>query len=181
MSNDFLVLKNVTKAFGKSVVIDDLDLNIKRGTMVTLLGPSGCGKTTVLRLVAGLESPTSGQIFIDGEDVTTIWLGRDDNGETKLTGASGALQVYKAYLQRAAIRPLKLNKPQNIKWIGINAYGGWDCSSSRTIPVWADRNQSFCQQSPLAQTGSMISNTATQAPTTPVKQESVWDVLKEGE
>ena len=70
MSNDFLVLKNVTKAFGKSVVIDDLDLTIKRGTMVTLLGPSGCGKTTILRLVAGLENPTSGQIFIDGEDVT---------------------------------------------------------------------------------------------------------------
>ncbi|TDQ59893.1 iron(III) transport system ATP-binding protein [Mesocricetibacter intestinalis] len=69
-NNDFLVLKNITKAFGKSVVIDNLDLTIKRGTMVTLLGPSGCGKTTVLRLVAGLESPTSGQIFIDGEDVT---------------------------------------------------------------------------------------------------------------
>ena len=70
MSNDFLVLKNVTKAFGKSVVIDNLDLTIKRGMMVTLLGPSGCGKTTILRLVAGLENPTSGQIFIDGEDVT---------------------------------------------------------------------------------------------------------------
>ena len=70
MSNDFLVLKNITKSFGKSVVIDNLDLTIKRGTMVTLLGPSGCGKTTVLRLVAGLENPTSGQIFIDGEDVT---------------------------------------------------------------------------------------------------------------
>lgn len=69
-NNDFLVLKNITKAFGKAVVIDNLDLNIKRGTMVTLLGPSGCGKTTILRLVAGLESPTSGQIFIDGEDVT---------------------------------------------------------------------------------------------------------------
>lgn len=69
-NNDFLVLKNITKAFGESVVIDRLDLTIKRGTMVTLLGPSGCGKTTVLRLVAGLESPTSGQIFIDGEDVT---------------------------------------------------------------------------------------------------------------
>lgn len=69
-NNDFLVLKNVTKVFGKAVVIDNLDLSIKRGTMVTLLGPSGCGKTTVLRLVAGLESPTSGQIFIDGEDVT---------------------------------------------------------------------------------------------------------------
>ena len=70
MNNDFLVLKNITKAFGKSVVIDNFDLTIKRGTMVTLLGPSGCGKTTILRLVAGLESPTSGQIFIDGEDVT---------------------------------------------------------------------------------------------------------------
>ena len=70
MNNDFLVLKNITKAFGKSIVIDNLDLTIKRGTMVTLLGPSGCGKTTILRLVAGLESPTSGQIFIDGEDVT---------------------------------------------------------------------------------------------------------------
>ena len=70
MNNDLLVLKNITKSFGKSVVIDNLDLTIKRGTMVTLLGPSGCGKTTVLRLVAGLENPTSGQIFIDGEDVT---------------------------------------------------------------------------------------------------------------
>jgi iron(III) transport system ATP-binding protein len=70
MNNDFLVLKNITKSFGKATVIDNLDLVIKRGTMVTLLGPSGCGKTTILRLVAGLENPTSGQIFIDGEDVT---------------------------------------------------------------------------------------------------------------
>ena len=69
-NQDFLVLKDINKSFGKSVVIDQLDLTIKRGSMVTLLGPSGCGKTTVLRLVAGLESPTSGQVFIDGEDVT---------------------------------------------------------------------------------------------------------------
>lgn len=68
--NDFLVLKNITKSFGKVRVIDNLNLSIKKGAMVTLLGPSGCGKTTVLRLVAGLENPTSGQIFIDGEDVT---------------------------------------------------------------------------------------------------------------
>lgn len=70
MNNDFLVLKNITKSFGKATVIDNLNLSIKKGTMVTLLGPSGCGKTTVLRLVAGLENPTSGQILIDGEDVT---------------------------------------------------------------------------------------------------------------
>ncbi|MDG6266799.1 ferric ABC transporter ATP-binding protein [Glaesserella parasuis] len=68
--NDFLVLKNISKSFGKHRVIDNLNFSIKQGSMVTLLGPSGCGKTTVLRLVAGLESPTAGQIFIDGEDVT---------------------------------------------------------------------------------------------------------------
>ena len=70
MNNDFLVLKNVTKSFGKATVINNLNLSTPKGKMITLLGPSGCGKTTVLRLVAGLESPTSGQIFIDGEDVT---------------------------------------------------------------------------------------------------------------
>ncbi|AJJ64466.1 ferric transporter ATP-binding subunit [Yersinia aldovae] len=66
----FVELKHVTKRFGSNTVIDDLSLAIPKGEMVTLLGPSGCGKTTVLRLVAGLEKPSSGQIFIDGEDVT---------------------------------------------------------------------------------------------------------------
>ncbi|MBD2810010.1 ferric ABC transporter ATP-binding protein [Xenorhabdus sp. Vera] len=66
----FVELKNVIKRFGDNTVIDSLDLSISQGSMVTLLGPSGCGKTTVLRLVAGLEKPTEGNIFIDGEDVT---------------------------------------------------------------------------------------------------------------
>jgi len=66
----FVSLRAITKRFGANTVIDDLSLEIPRGHMVTLLGPSGCGKTTILRLVAGLEQPTSGQIFIDGEDVT---------------------------------------------------------------------------------------------------------------
>ena len=74
----FLILKDVTKSFGKTVVIDHLNLAIERGTMTTLLGPSGCGKTTILRLVAGLESPTSGQIFIDGEDVTKASIQQRD-------------------------------------------------------------------------------------------------------
>ncbi len=52
------------------MVIDNINLTIPQGQMVTLLGPSGCGKTTILRLVAGLEKPSEGQIFIDGEDVT---------------------------------------------------------------------------------------------------------------
>ncbi|MTC25511.1 ATP-binding cassette domain-containing protein, partial [Providencia alcalifaciens] len=66
----FVELKNITKRFGDNTVIDDLSLSIPQGSMVTLLGPSGCGKTTVLRLVAGLEKPTEGRMFIDGEDVT---------------------------------------------------------------------------------------------------------------
>lgn len=69
-SSNFVQLRNISKVFGDNVVIRDLNLDIEKGTMVTLLGPSGCGKTTVLRLVAGLEKPTSGQILIDGEDVT---------------------------------------------------------------------------------------------------------------
>ncbi|MGD8232757.1 ferric ABC transporter ATP-binding protein [Vibrio sp. TRT 1302] len=75
---NFVVLKNVCKRFGDKTVIGDLDLEIKKGALVTLLGPSGCGKTTVLRLVAGLEKPTSGQIFIDGEDVTNTSIQHRD-------------------------------------------------------------------------------------------------------
>ncbi|OOF77384.1 penicillin-binding protein 1B [Rodentibacter caecimuris] len=86
-------------------------------------------------------------VGIDGRNVSTIWLGRDDNGETKLTGASGALQIYKDYLNRVYIEKLKLQKPTPIKWVGINQYGSWDCGSSRTIPVWANKGQSFCSSS----------------------------------
>lgn len=76
--NSFVVLKNVCKRFGDNTVIGNLDLEIEKGSLVTLLGPSGCGKTTVLRLVAGLEKPTSGQIFIDGEDVTNTSIQHRD-------------------------------------------------------------------------------------------------------
>ena len=69
-TNNFVVLKNICKRFGDNTVIGNLDLEIEAGSLITLLGPSGCGKTTVLRLLAGLEKPTSGQIFIDNEDVT---------------------------------------------------------------------------------------------------------------
>jgi iron(III) transport system ATP-binding protein len=77
-NENFVVLKNVCKKFGNNTVIGNLDLEIKKGSLVTLLGPSGCGKTTVLRLVAGLEKPTSGRIFIDGEDVTNTSIQQRD-------------------------------------------------------------------------------------------------------
>jgi len=64
--------KNVMKHFGGTNVVDDLSLEIHDGEFVVLLGPSGCGKTTTLRMLAGLENVTSGDIFIDGERVNDI-------------------------------------------------------------------------------------------------------------
>ncbi len=65
-----LVLSNLVKQFGAFTAVDDLSLTIPSGSFFALLGPSGCGKTTTLRMVAGLEHPTSGSISIGGEDVT---------------------------------------------------------------------------------------------------------------
>ena len=62
-------LDRVTKAFGRNVALRDLTLEIEDGEFFVLLGPTGAGKTTTLRLIAGLEKPTGGGIFIDGEDV----------------------------------------------------------------------------------------------------------------
>ncbi|WP_428648263.1 ABC transporter ATP-binding protein [Roseibium sp.] len=67
-----VVFENVRKDFGTFTAIPDLSITIEPGTLVTLLGPSGCGKTTTLRMLAGLEHPTSGRILIGGRDVTMV-------------------------------------------------------------------------------------------------------------
>ncbi len=64
--------QNVTKAFGDVQAVRNLNFRIEHGKLVTLLGPSGCGKTTTLRLIAGLEMVTAGNIFIDGKEVTKL-------------------------------------------------------------------------------------------------------------
>ncbi|HET9531205.1 MAG TPA: ATP-binding cassette domain-containing protein, partial [Blastocatellia bacterium] len=63
---------NVIKRFGSSVAVDRLNLEINDGEFVVLLGPSGCGKTTTLRMLAGLEEATSGDIFIGQERVNRV-------------------------------------------------------------------------------------------------------------
>ncbi len=65
-----ITLQQVRKAFGDVEVIPGVDLEIHDGEFVVFVGPSGCGKSTLLRLIAGLEDVTSGQILIDGQDVT---------------------------------------------------------------------------------------------------------------
>lgn len=59
-----ITLRNITKRWGKFYAVDHLDLDIADNSFITLLGPSGCGKTTILRMIAGLETPTEGQIKI---------------------------------------------------------------------------------------------------------------------
>jgi len=68
----FLDLRSLQKSFGQLRVVKDFNLGIEKGEFISLLGPSGCGKTTVLRMVAGFETPSSGSIHIDGRDVTGL-------------------------------------------------------------------------------------------------------------
>lgn len=70
--SDVVELRDVIKEFPGIVAVEGINLNIPKGEFFTLLGPSGSGKTTILRLIAGLEQPTSGKIVIDGQDVTDV-------------------------------------------------------------------------------------------------------------
>jgi ABC-type Fe3+/spermidine/putrescine transport system ATPase subunit len=63
---------NMTKRFGKVTALDQVNLSVYPGEFLTLLGPSGCGKTTLLRIVAGFETPTEGRVFVSGKDVTDV-------------------------------------------------------------------------------------------------------------
>lgn len=68
----YIECKNIVKQFGKNTVLDKINLTINKGDLVTLLGPSGCGKSTLLRCLSGLEAVSSGQIIVDGTDITTM-------------------------------------------------------------------------------------------------------------
>lgn len=72
MANKLIELKNIHKAFGDNVVIDDFSLYVNENEFITLVGPSGCGKTTILRMIGGFENPDRGQIILDGVTINTI-------------------------------------------------------------------------------------------------------------
>ena len=71
--NDKIIeIRNVSKSFGEKCILNDVSLFVRKGEFLTLLGPSGCGKTTLLRMLAGFGSPDSGQILINGVDITDV-------------------------------------------------------------------------------------------------------------
>lgn len=102
-----VLLENVTKQFeGGVVAVKDLQLEVREKEFVVLLGPSGCGKTTTLRLIAGLEAPNRGSIYIGGKDVTRLepWA-RD----IAMVFQSYALYPHMTVFQNIAF-PLKMHK-----------------------------------------------------------------------
>jgi len=72
MTDAIIQIRNVTKRFGALAAVDNVSLDIQRGEFFVMLGPSGCGKTTLLRMIAGFELPTEGQILIDGQDMAGV-------------------------------------------------------------------------------------------------------------
>ena len=71
-SENIIEIKNVSKSFGEKCILNDVSISVKKGEFLTLLGASGCGKTTLLRMLAGFGQPDSGQILINGVDITDI-------------------------------------------------------------------------------------------------------------
>jgi spermidine/putrescine transport system ATP-binding protein len=70
--NNIVELNDITKKWGNFTALDNINLNVKKGEILTLLGPSGCGKSTLMRIVAGFETPTIGHVLISGKDVTAV-------------------------------------------------------------------------------------------------------------
>ena len=71
-SNNIIEIRNITKTFPDKVVLAGVSLNVRKGEFLTILGPSGCGKTTLLRIIAGFNSATSGEIYIAGNEMTGV-------------------------------------------------------------------------------------------------------------
>ncbi|WP_124065101.1 spermidine/putrescine ABC transporter ATP-binding protein [Clostridium sp. E02] len=72
MEQPLIDLRNITKSFDGTMVLDNLNLSVKPNTFVTLLGPSGCGKTTTLRIIGGFETPNMGDVIFEGQNITNL-------------------------------------------------------------------------------------------------------------
>jgi len=71
-AENMVEIRNVSRTFGQTTAVRDASLSLKRGDFLTVVGPSGCGKTTLLRMIAGFDAPSAGQIVINGQDVASV-------------------------------------------------------------------------------------------------------------
>ena len=106
-------LQHVTKLYGEVAAVRDVSFTVPAGSLVTLLGPSGCGKTTTLRLIAGLETPTSGRIVIGDDDVTG--LGATDRS-VSMVFQSYALFPHMSVVENVAYGPRVAGRPRREAW-----------------------------------------------------------------
>ena len=95
----YIKFENLYKSFGPNEVLRDINLEIEEGQLVTLLGPSGCGKSTLLRCLAGLETVTSGKVYLDGKDITDV--------DPKNRGIGMVFQQYSLFPNMTALQNVK--------------------------------------------------------------------------
>ena len=115
-SNAYIRLEHISKHFGAVKAVDDVDFNIAEGEFFSLLGASGCGKTTLLRMMAGFESPTLGEIYIDDVEVSTVPPHRRP---TNMVFQNYAIFPHLDVRQNIAygLRSLKLSKEESAKMV----------------------------------------------------------------
>ncbi|MFV0491091.1 MAG: ABC transporter ATP-binding protein [Pseudorhodobacter sp.] len=109
--SDYVSLNKLTLAYGKTVAVPELSFDIGKGELIALLGPSGCGKTTTMRAIAGLMTPESGSIAIDGRDVTRL---PPSQREVGLVFQSYALFPHLTVFENVAFG-LKMRRAPNIR------------------------------------------------------------------
>ena len=102
-------LEHITKRWGKFYAVEDLNLTIADNSFVTLLGPSGCGKTTTLRMIAGLETPTSGHVYIAGQELTHKNKRRLIRENMSMVFQQFNLYPHMTVLKNLTLAPMKLH------------------------------------------------------------------------
>jgi spermidine/putrescine transport system ATP-binding protein len=123
-----LRLERVTKKFGDFVAVDDLSLTVPQGSFFALLGPSGCGKTTTLRMVAGLEEPSAGRVFIGDEDITGLRpYKRPVNTVFQSYALFPHLTIFENVafgLRRRGVKDYKQKTEQMLELVELDGYAG---------------------------------------------------------